>query len=316
MGSARDGTSSQTPEAASAGLPVLQGLLKSNTLQLPGDQAAAAVSRQQWVSALQLVLLTHAAAAAIAAVVRSPDVLGFWGSSGDNAPLGYRGLPGVGVGLGGVLSLLLVGQTVLRLVSGSCYGKQDGSSGSTGAQSIASKLLLSSRFAGKVLVVELSVAAAVLAAIACMNWALGYAMCFILVPLALTCSVAVPGVASSTESSSQVRVPTAFSLGGPTFLQRAVKAAAFVLCSPLFLLMLVSAWTPVLGIAGSENLGRADLKMLLNLRLHIVDAKWWSMVVWSSSWGTYMVICGLYLPYWLLLFAANTWEHFFVRFCL
>jgi hypothetical protein len=139
------------------------------------------------------------------------------------------------------------------------------SSNSSSSKGSAGALWLS-----KVLVVELSVVAAVLAAIACIDWALGYMACLVLVPLAL-----VSGTSSSSSSSSAS--------------ERMFRLCLLMLCSPLALLVSLAAHAP-----GSKS-GGVDFEGSL------LQVQWWQGLICGSSWGTYMVVCGLYVPFWLLV---------------
>jgi hypothetical protein len=121
---------------------------------------------------------------------------------------------------------------------------------------------------GKVLVVELSVAAAVLAAVACINWALGYMTCLVLVPLALAC-----GSSSSNSSSSR--------------MGRLLSVFVLVAFSPPALLVFLSANSAGVGLSGAFH------------------RDWLLWLLRGSSWGTFMVVCGLYVPLWVLAAAAS-----------
>lgn len=241
--------------------PALVTMLQLHALQLPASQAEAARGRQQWVAALQLVLLTHAAAVVAAAALRyrgGVNIFSSWGQQGE------AGLQGLGVGVGLVLVVLLAGESMLSLLAGS----SSSSNGSGDRVGHACKGTVKRVCLRKVLVVELSAAAAVLAAIACINWALGYVTCLLLVPLA---------VASSPSGMGR----------NSTLVERVVRAAVLLCCSPVAALLLLSVVTPGVGVSG------------------VVDQQWLQWLVHGSSWGTYLVVSGVYVPYWMLVTACS-----------
>lgn len=127
--------------------------------------------------------------------------------------------------------------------------------------------LCSSMMMTKVLVVELSVAAAVLAAIACINWALGYVTCLLLVPLAMASG-------SRTSRASLLR-------------QSVKRFLVLVCCCPVSVLLLLSVLTPGVGAANA------------------LQPEWLWWLVRGSNWGTFMVLCALYLPCWLVVTVAT-----------
>lgn len=210
------------------------------------------------MGALQLVLLVNALTAGLAAGLRCALNLVYLGheglAEGGTTLEGDQGggLQGLGVGVG-LLLLLVVPETVVRIT-----GRPSSSSSKTGAA-----------FMSKVVVVELSLAAAVLAAIACINWALGYVVCLVLVPLAL--------VSSRSNSSSG------------SLLRHVLVVLACSPGPPLLLLLL-----PLVQRVGLSGL----------LYPHWQMGQWVYALVCGSSWDTYLVACGLYLPMWCVVLAA------------
>jgi hypothetical protein len=257
-------TSKQATDSTPALPGSLQWLLQSHALHIPSDQPAAAAARQQWMTAVQLVALVHALAVALALGFRlllSPEshhllhaglnASSGLGSAGRLAGYGLD-LKGLGLAAGLVLSVVFRAWSIVRLVSSSSSSKGG-----------ARPLCLS-----KVLVAELSVVAAVLAAIACINWALGYMACLVLVPLAL-----VSGTTSSSSSTSE----------------RMFRLSVLTLCSPLALLMFLAVQSPDFKPEGVGLVGS------------LLQVRWLQGLICGSSWGTCLVACGLYVPFWLLV---------------
>eukprot|EP00879_Flechtneria_rotunda_P032149 GHRR01035308.1.p1 GENE.GHRR01035308.1~~GHRR01035308.1.p1 ORF type:complete len:582 (+),score=254.23 GHRR01035308.1:441-2186(+) len=151
----------------------------------------------------------------------------------------------------------------------------------------------------KVLAVELSVAAAVMAALACVNWALAYATCLVLVPLAICCvplPQQQPPSKGSSSSSSGDQSAAANNIGtnkagnaGVTnssdrrWEARGVSVFVSVLlcCCPVAVLLVVAA------VSG------AGVQAVLH-------AEWLLSIVQHSSKGAYLVWWIAYVPYWCI----------------
>jgi hypothetical protein len=92
--------------------------------------------------------------------------------------------------------------------------------------------------------------------------------CLVLVPLAL-----VSGTTSSSSSTSE----------------RMFRLSVLTLCSPLALLMFLAVQSPDFKPEGVGLVGS------------LLQVRWLQGLICGSSWGTCLVACGLYVPFWLLV---------------
>ena len=257
---------SQVQQPADASGSTVPPGLHPHAIQLPASQEAAALARKQWFMAFMVVGLTHVAALGVSMALRYPviSLLSTWVQGTD-------GLQRLGVVLALLLPLALALEGVMSLLSSRATSNAcitaEGGVGST-VPAGSNKLLGQQHSAvdmRKVFVVELSLVAAVLAAVACINWALGYVACLLLVPFVVGSSA-----------------------GGATSLNaRAMQVVVLACCSPLSVLLMLSAWAPGIGLASTFN------------------PAWLSWLLHGSSFGTYFVVCAVYLPCWLLAVALH-----------
>lgn len=172
-------------------------------------------------------------------------------AAGDGEPA----LPGVGPAAGlGLLLALVTGECAQLLLAGRSGG---GSAGGGGGQQQQQERAALRR---KQAIVQLSGAAAVLAALACLNWALAYVAALALAPLAITCGAGANGSGGSGRAAALL----VWALFSPPALLQAAYAAS--------------------GHAQGALLQPAQLQWLLL----------------ESSDAAYAVFCGLYLPFWAL----------------
>ncbi|KAF8067126.1 Gpaa1 [Scenedesmus sp. PABB004] len=258
--------------AAASGAPPAPPapLAPVDLLQLaPAGETAAALV--QWGGALKLVMAVHAlAVAAGCALRRAPELLpvlrlpglAAWLARAAAAPADHAAELGAGCGLVLALWAVLDG-LASACAAGACggAGAADGCSSSTSSRS--SRSGSRAAFVRRVLVAELSAAAAALAALACLNWALAYAACLVVVPLALGCTPP-PAEPSGAGGAAGAR-------------RRGRRRAAAVLacCSP-------PAVAAALGVASGSGVGPA----------------WLAWLALRSSWGAWLVAWGVVLPFW------------------
>lgn len=255
------------------GLSTDEDLPLEDPLQLrpPEAAAVAAAERGDWISAVGLVAATHLGAVAAACALRHtpaivlllqrPQILTGWLAEAAAAPDEH--LQQMGLGFGMLVALILV----LENLSGSMPAKgSTSSSSSSSADSDASAALIDqihSSLVKKVRVVEFNIAAAALAAIACLNWAMGYVACLVLVPLACATSAA---TGNNTSGSWQAQL----------------RLWIPCLCSPLGLLLMFAA------VSGDGVWS-------------ILQLQWWQWLALGSSSSAYMFCWGVYLPFWCLV---------------
>jgi hypothetical protein len=170
------------------------------------------------------------------------------------------------VAVGVLLALLSATDSIASAVvtpGGAASAGGRGLSGTAGSSSAAALLR-------RVVAVELSAAAAACAAAACLNWALSYLVCLVLVPLAVFCA---PGSLVGSDASNN---------GGSSSSKRnSVVRACLVLlcCSPVSVLLL-------LAVLSSGGIAAAALP------------QWLAVCVMGSSLGAYTAFWAVYLPCW------------------
>ncbi|GBF97123.1 glycosylphosphatidylinositol anchor attachment [Raphidocelis subcapitata] len=241
--------------------PLLALVLQAARLKREQDEAlgeepplaALAADRAQWGAAARRVLLAHALCAAAGLALREGPAIAAAAGGGTAA------LPDAGAAVGlGLLLALGVGECAQLLLGGRSDSKSVGTSGQR--QQEQQQQQQRAAWRRKQAIVQLSAAAAVLAALACLNWALAYAAALALAPLAIAC---------------RGRAGAGSSLG------RAAAVLVWALFSPPALLQAAYA---VSGHARAALLQPGQLQWLLL----------------GSSDAAYAVFWGLYLPFWAL----------------
>jgi hypothetical protein len=254
-----------------------------DTLMLPA-QAEAAAARKQWVAAVKAVAAVHMLSAAAGLALRcAPALLGLLQQPTMMASWLVR--PGdhaaeLAVAAGLLLAVVVVSDGLASAASAAASTTAaEGITTSSGSGNAAELLR-------RVTAVEWSVAAAACAAAACLNWALSYVVCLLLVPLAIGCAP------PSTSSSCRSAVGSQQGTGSVSKSHRggAVKACVVLLCcSPLSVLLL-------LGALSSGGIAAAALP------------QWLADSMLSSSLGAYTAFWAVYMPGWCLT-AWSVWVH-------
>lgn len=257
--------------------PVLEDHLQ---IPPPGSAAGAVADRAAWVSAIQLVAAVHVMSIAVGCLLRyapdvvqslQPRVLTNWLTTAAAAPSEH--VTEVSLGLGILCVLLFAFEGVKSGAAASHTAYESRQEQPTGNASNSAGLLQTS-FPEQVLVVELSVVAAALAAVACLNWALGYVACLALVPLALSCGTRAPVARTETGSSNR---------GGSKWKGPSVQSGfVLLLCFPVGVLSMLMLMSGVNLTAVHEVLG---------------SLQW---MVLQSSMGAYMLFWAVYAPFWCL----------------
>jgi hypothetical protein len=255
-----------------------------DTLMLP-TQADAAAARRHWVVAIKAVAAAHTLSAAAGLALRCapamlaqlqrPAAMADWlAQPGDHAAEVLVA--------GGVLLVLLSAADGLASAvvtpRGAASAGQAGSSVRPAVESSSGSGDNAAALLRRVIAVELSAAAAACAAAACLNWALSFVVCLVLVPLAIFCA---PASLVSSAAGNAVGSNAAQS-GSSSKRSRLVGASLVLLCcSPVSVLLLLAMLSSG-GIAA------------------VVQLQWLAGCVVGSSLGSYTAFWAVYLPCWCL----------------
>jgi hypothetical protein len=257
-----------------------------DTLMLPTQEDAAA-ARKQWVAAVKVVAATHMLSATAGLALRyAPALLGqlqqpaamvSWLARAAAQPGDHAAELLVASGV--LLALLSAVDGIASAVvtpGGAASAGRRGLGETAGSSSAAALLR-------RVVAVEFSAAAAACAAAACLNWALSYVVCLVLVPLAIGCA---PGSLVGSDASNN-----GSSSSSSSSKRSSVVRACLVLlcCSPVSVLLLLAALSN--GVIAAAAL-----------------PQWLAGCVVGSSLGAYTAFWAVYLPCWVLS-AWSVWVH-------
>ena len=291
-----------------------------------GPNASDDHKRPGWTRSFSLVAMVHLASCAVGGCLRLGPSLLLHASPGVSSQKGGlaqlqqlllspgQGREGVwqqnlwGWGCGSLLVLLMVGVEVghsyldrkNRAYASAAAPKIAESNEKTGEQGFMHK----NNHVGwlQVKVILVSFAAAVMAAVACLNWALAYVTCLVLMPLVAATGIAAPPAlaaasAEATDSSTAAigssagasAAGTEVTAAGPIRLKvqhhqrggqlKVLRWLSLFSCSPPALIMLM-------GLAGGHDVASALQP----------NSLWW--MVLESRWSSYAMFWAVYMPFW------------------
>jgi hypothetical protein len=272
----------------------LQGAV-SDKLLVP-TQAELAASCHQWIAAVQLVGAAHVVAAVMGLLLRQgsmallphelhKQLAGTFGEAAGAAAHPQQHVQQLGVGAAVLLAVMGAAE-----VASSFW--QPGSSSSSSKKGVAGVQQLVA-LQQKVLAVELSVCAAAMAAVACLNWALAYVTTLVLIPLAIFCvqyarlrgGILLQKSNSTQDKNSSSKTLTDQKSSSKLRRSRLHCALALLLLGPVGMLMCIAL------VSGQQ---------LQPLQL----ADWLHSLVYDSALGTYMMFWVVYFPCWCLMIVS------------
>lgn len=240
-----------------------------------------------WINSARLFVLVHIMTTAVGAILRlypelsrmTASAVLQWVTHAVGAPQQHIHEIGVGCGVA-VISAMTVGEVVRMLDAAAAKPTMMAPSDKQNGKNDVSMQQPQSRHSSinwlQVQLLMLSAAAAVMAAVACLNWALGYVSCLVLLPLSVagTASLAV------ADSSSKVGA-TVQQVNSKRMLGRLLEAVILALCSPPVVLMLMYA------VSGYPP-----------LQVFSMSSIWWLLL--ESRFTCYVMFWVVYLPFWSL----------------